>query len=134
MDNSPVIDGLKAKLAELSSTIRTLQARARSLEHQKATVLAALRLFDTTDSERPTLALLGFKTGTFSRMVLDVLRKSEAPLSPRQIAEALSGDREPLDKAEMDVLLTRVRNALHRMSAQVEGEARGTATYWRVRG
>ncbi|MGH9592036.1 MAG: hypothetical protein ACRD5L_03020 [Bryobacteraceae bacterium] len=129
MPNTFVIDGLRVKLAEINATIRDTEHRLKCLGGDRATIQAALRLFDDVGTEAPQL---GIPRGSFNRTILDCLRRSDSALSARGIAETLAGDK-PLAKRQMLLLTARVRNALPRLSEHLDGEKREDATYWRVK-
>jgi hypothetical protein len=74
---------------------------------------------------------LGIPHGSFTRTVLETLRDTDKPLSVRDIAERLASGK-TLDKRQLGMLVARVRNAVPRLSDQLDGELRGRTTYWRV--
>ena len=63
-----------------------------------------------------------------------MLRDAPEPLTVREIALGLArkGGKD-LDGPALALVVARVRNAVPRMSEQLEGELRGLATYGRVR-
>ena len=131
MSNQYVIDGLRSRLAEIQATIRATEQRLRTLAHDKATIAGALRLFE--NEANPDRVSLGIQSGAFARTILDTLRQAEGPLSARGIAEALVQGK-TLDKADFNMLIARVRNALPRLSDKLEGERRERTVFWRVKG
>jgi hypothetical protein len=88
MSDQIVTDGLRVKLAEIATAIRTTEQRLRKLTADKATIAGALRLFDLEPTTPATT--LGIKPGTFTRTILETLRDSPEPLSARQLAERLA--------------------------------------------
>lgn len=132
MSNQYVVDGLRVKLAEIQSAIRTTEQRLKVLASERETVIKALRLFD--DQGQAGTFSLGIATGSFARTILETIRDSDFPLCARDIAERLATRSEkPLDKSEMQRLLGRVRNGLSRLSDQLDGELRDRTTYLRVK-
>jgi hypothetical protein len=129
MSNQYVTDGLRVKLAEIISTMRVAEQRLRKLAHDKAIITAALRLFDQDGTEVPAL---GIPRGSFTRIVLETLRDADKPLSIRDIAERLATGK-TLDKRQMGMLVARVRNAVPRLSDQLEGDLRERTTFWRMK-
>ena len=124
------------RLAGIAATIRATEQRLRALAADRATIQAAIRLFETEDGERPGAPSLGIQAGAFSRTVLDTLRRAETPLSARGIAEAMARERagRALERQEIEMLVARVRNTLPRLSDKLDGELRDRTTFWRVRG
>src|SRR5258708_39281522 len=100
MSNQYVTDWLRVKLAEIVATMRATEQRLRKLTHDRATITAALRLFDQDGTEAPTL---GIPRGSFTRAVLETLRDADKPLSVREIAERLATGK-TLDKHQMTML------------------------------
>jgi hypothetical protein len=131
MSNQYVIDGLRSRLAEIQATIRATEQRLRTLAHDKATVAGALRLFE--NEANPDRVSLGIQSGAFARTILDTLREAGEPLSARGIAEALVKGK-TLERADFNMLIARVRNALPRLSDRLDGEKRERTTYWRISG
>lgn len=133
MENLIVINGLRQKLADIQAEIRASNQRLRTLESDKAVVTRALRAFDGgTDSK--SIAALGFQSGGFSRSILDTIREADAAVCAREIAERLAAKvARPLDKAEFEGLLARVREAVRRMADKLDGDLRGRVTYWCIK-
>jgi hypothetical protein len=129
MSNQIVIDGLRVKLAEIAGTIGATEHRLKTLSRDKATITAALRLFDDPGVENPTL---GIPHGSFNRTILETLRDADEALSARGIAERMAKGK-ALDTRQMGLLVARVRNAMPRLSDRLEGEQRDRATFWRVK-
>ena len=126
--NQYATDGLRTKLAEIQTAIRANRVRLKTLMADRATLHAALRLFETEDA--PERVSLG--SGALSRSILDTIRQAEAPVCARDIAEAMTAG-QTLGKPEFNALLARVRNELMRLSDQLDGEQRERTTYWRVK-
>ena len=81
MADQLIIDGLRVRLAGIAATLRATEQRLKALAADRATIQAAIRLFETEDGERPGAPSLGIQAGAFSRTVLDTLRRADAPLS-----------------------------------------------------
>jgi hypothetical protein len=137
MEDKLIVDGLKRRLIDITADIKGANTRIQILEHQKVTLLATLRLFEgRPDEENPTVTSVGFPVRAFSRTLLEVLRTAEDAMTPRELAIARikTTGRQSIERAEMVVLLNRVRNTLHRLNAQVESETRHHTTYWKIAG
>jgi hypothetical protein len=80
-----------------------------------------LRMFDG-GADSKSIAPLGFRSGGFSRTILEAIREADVPVCAREIAERLAVN---LDKAEFTGLLARVREAVRRMSDKLDGDLRG---------
>lgn len=127
-------DGLRLKLAEIQTAVRATEHRLKMLTADRATVTKALRLFEVQDPREIGAISIGVPSGAFARMILDVIRQAGDSLSARQITEALAvRSAKPLDPRQFDTLLARVRNALLRLSEQLDGELRDRTTFWRVK-
>ena len=87
------------------------------------------------DADKPGAPSLGIQAGAFTRTILDTPRRAEAPLSARDIMEALARDRagRPLDKQEFNLPIARLRNTIPRLGDKLDGELRERTTYWRIR-
>lgn len=127
--NQYATDGLRVKLAEINAAIRDTEHRLKKLGGDRATIQAALRLFEDTGAETPQL---GIPRGSFNRTILETLRDADVPLSVRQIAERMAGEK-ALDKRQMGLLVAQMRNAMSRLSDRLEGEQRERTMYWRVK-
>ena len=79
-------------------------------------------------------AVFGIQRGAFSRTVLGVLREAEEPMTVRDIAAVLMrrGGKD-LDGPAVALVVARVRNAVPRMSEQLEGELQGRTTLWKIK-
>ena len=95
MAESHVVSGLVAKRSELSGIILNHQAVIKQLTADIANIDGAIKLFEpdydlrTIKAKAPRQANPWFEHGEAGRMVLDALRGGTAPLSTRQIGEAM---------------------------------------------
>ncbi|HEY3887860.1 MAG TPA: hypothetical protein VGL73_04745, partial [Caulobacteraceae bacterium] len=95
MTDEILIAGLKRKYGELAGQLRATHKAAHDLKHSMATIKATLKLFDAEGELigvkviAPPLAGTWFRHGQCSRAVLDVLRTAPAPMTVREIAEAV---------------------------------------------
>lgn len=111
---------------------RVCEQRMLDLARDRDTITRALVILGQSTNEGAVS--LGIQSGAFARTILDILREASEPMGIRDIAEALAKRSErPLDKREFGLVVARVRNAVPRISDQLDGELRGRATYWRVR-
>ena len=130
--NQYAIDGLKVKLAEIATAIRETEKRLKVLGEHKTIITQALRLMGEETGEGPVS--LGIASGAFTRTILDVLRQADRPMCVRDIADVLvQRAGKTLDRREFNLVVARVRNAMPRLSDQLEGELRDRTTFWRVR-
>jgi hypothetical protein len=141
MAKSIVVSDLKQKHSELSGETQVaekhLEQLTRSLEHLDNT----LRLFDPelkpeTIKPRTKRKQSGrFQSGELTRAVLTTLRKAEAPLSVKEIAERL-GEATGLDMSTMAsarVVADNVRACLARPHDGVRCEKEGKGPMrWRA--
>lgn len=99
MAESHVVSGLVAKRSELSDLLVRHQEAIRQLSVSITGLDGTIKLFDpdydlrTIKSKAPKPVNPWFPRGDVGRMLLDVLRKSDAPLSTRQIGDALVATR-----------------------------------------
>lgn len=95
MAESHVVSGLVAKRSELSGLLAQHQQAIQQLSVSITSLDGTIKLFDpdydlrTIKSKAPKQVNPWFPHGEVGRMLLDVLRKSDAPLSTRQIGDAL---------------------------------------------
>ena len=140
MENVYVLNGLKAKRAELDGEVRAAEKRIVQLRADLGAIDHTIRIFDPAavpsalKPKVPRAPSVGFERGDFSRAVLDALREAQAPLTARDIASRIIVAR-GLDvegSAAMQLLIGRVRSALDRRHQGVHGEKRGDTVLWRV--
>ena len=97
MSNQYVTDGLRVKLAEIQTTIRTTEQRLRALAMDKDTITRALAIMGVEAGDGALS--LGIPSGAFTRTIMEVLRDAPEPLTVRDIAAVLAKRSErPLDK------------------------------------
>jgi hypothetical protein len=132
MQESAIIAGLTAKRAELDVALRRLETQAAAIRADRATLDAAIRVFDPA---RKPPRVKAAREGRTSRLILGALRDAQAPMTVRAIAERIAGQRgvSPADRAAMEALVHNVRNttARHAGKALVREERDGVV-YWRV--
>jgi hypothetical protein len=130
--NQLVIEGLKVKLGEINTARRVCEQRLLDLARDRDTLTRAIAILGQSTNEGAVS--LGIRTGAFARTILDVIREAPEPVSVREIAGVLAKRSErPLDEREFSLVVARVRNAVPRISNQLDGELRGRATYWSVK-
>ena len=120
MTDPHVISSLKAKRAELDGDLMKAEKLAIRLRSDLDAIDRALKVFDpdiqlsairpVVRRERPKL----FAHGHFSRAALDVLRRSEAPLTFREVAERVNAEHglNADSKGLMRYLVKRVQTTL----------------------
>lgn len=95
MAESHVVSGLVAKRSELSGLLAQHQQAIQQLSASITNLDGAIKLFDpdfdlrTIKAKAPRQVNSWFEHGEAGRLVLDTLRASTAPLSTRQIGEAM---------------------------------------------
>jgi hypothetical protein len=136
-----VIAALRSKRAELSGELIAAENRIVQLRADIASLDGAIRVFDPTaapDKIRPILRRkkpTPIPRGQCSRVILDLLRHAQGPITAREIAIQLAA-RYQIDASDggaMKALVAKVRNTLVRQKMLVS-EMRGDAKAWRVDG
>ena len=95
MENVYVLNGLKAKRAELDGEVRAAEKRIVQLRADLGAIDHTIRIFDpaampgTIKPKAPRAPSVGFERGDFSRAVLDALREAQEPLTARDIASRI---------------------------------------------
>ena len=95
MAESHVVSGLVAKRSELSGLLAQHQQAIQQLSASISNLDGTIKLFDpdydlrTIKSKAPKHVNPWFPRGDVGRMLLDVLRKSNTPISTRQIGDEL---------------------------------------------
>lgn len=95
MAESHVVSGLVAKRSELSGLLAQHQQAIQQLSASISNLDGTIKLFDpdydlrTIKSKAPKQVNPWFPRGDVGRMLLDVLRKSNTPISTRQIGDEL---------------------------------------------
>jgi len=95
MAESHVVSGLVAKRSELSGLLAQHQQAIQQLSASISNLDGTIKLFDpdydlrTIKTKAIRQANTWFPRGDVGRMLLDVLRQSETPISTRQIGDAL---------------------------------------------
>jgi len=139
MADPHVISALKAKRAELSGELISVEKRILQLREDISSLDRTIRVFDPTAElhtirpilrrKKPTL----IPRGQCSRAILDMLRHADDPLTAREIASQLAA-RYQMDASNTDAmkpLIAKVRNTLSRQNGLVS-ETRGDAKAWKV--
>lgn len=130
--NQYAIDGLKVKLAEINAAGRAAEQRVKALAADKAVIMEALRIMGAETGEGAVS--LGIASGAFTRTILEVIRDSDRPMCVREIAHVLvQRAGKLLDRRETNLVVARVRNAMARLSDQLNGELRERTTFWRIK-
>lgn len=131
MSGSHVVSALRQKRDELAGMVvkaeLELSAHRNALNHVDAT----LRLFApelTPDTIRPKIIRNRdgmFQNGELPRRILDVLRRSPAPVHVSDIAKAIMPVKglDPTDRAATDDMVVRIGKALARL--KLKGVVRG---------
>lgn len=137
-----VLHGLVRKHAEISGKIGQLKTALHDLTAELAHIDAAILIFDPsvdigTIRARSTAMTHPAFPGEITRIVIDVLRDADRPMTPREITLCLANARglNPEDRALFDVLLKRVRSCLRfqRQRGTVQSTTTGTASRaWEV--
>ena len=95
MAESHVVSGLVAKRSELSGLLAQHQQAIQQLTVSISGLDGTIKLFDpdydlrTIKTKASRQSNTWFPRGDVGRMILDVLRKSESPISTRQIGDEL---------------------------------------------
>jgi hypothetical protein len=145
MAHSIVVSGLVAKYSELSGALKQQQEMMRQLVADLDHVAMAIKLFApefdlrTIKVTNHRIANGWFEHGEVNRLLMDVLRTANRPLSTRQIGEAMATIKGiEVDGAEAwDTFLKPVLSAARRleqkgtikMVGRVDGSLRG-AIIW----
>lgn len=145
MAESHVVSGLVAKRSELSGIILNHQTVIKQLTADIVNIDGAIKLFEpdydlrTIKAKAPRQANPWFEHGEVGRMVLDALRGSTAPLSTRQIGEAMlvvkgvivetSKERDALLKIVLCAAQSLERKGIVKMVGRVGDSAR-SAMLW----
>lgn len=140
MENEHVLSGLIRKRAELAGELIAIDARAEQIRADLGCIDGAIRVFDPSIAAatiRPVMkrkAAPFLPTGQGTRIILDILRRAGAPLTPRQIAERIASEHGIMTgPGAMERLTQKVRNALARQEGRgVACEADGNGKLWRV--
>jgi hypothetical protein len=143
MGDTFIISGLTAKRAEVSGIIADLEKRIAQHRADLVHIDAVLRLY-APEVEPETIAPKAvrrrndwFKPGELARMVLDILRVAQAPLTVKQItAEAMQRrGLDPNDARTAQLVGKLAHNAVTRQAkGLVERVEDGKVAAWRVAG
>jgi hypothetical protein len=136
MTETHVISALRAKRAELSGELLQAERRIVQIRGDLTALDATIRVFDPTlvpTAIRPRIKRkppTAFRHGEFSRIIRDVLRRAEAPMSVREIARQIVTERD-LDASSLDTLVVKVRATVWRSGKGLASEKRpdGTAVW-----
>jgi hypothetical protein len=132
MENQLVIEGLRVKLAEIQAAIRTGEQRLKALARDQETITKALAIMGSENVEGAVS--LGIATGAFTRTILEVIRDADRPLCVREIAYVLTQRAgRQLNKREFNLEVARIRNAMPRLSDQLDGKLRERTTFWQIK-
>lgn len=141
-DNAQALHALTRKYAEVAGLVGRAKAEVHRLTTDLAHIEAAIRIFD------PTIDIWRIKAkhvpirepsaqGEVTGIILDTLRDSPDPLTPRELTEELMARRAlPINDRDLfDIMLKRVRACLR--SQRVRGVLKpiateGTVQRWEV--
>lgn len=147
MERPNTISGLQAKRAELIKLHTQLVEDAKKILCDIDHLDATIRLFDPdADLQRRVKSRYAIKHrahfGHSKRFVLDVLRRADAPMTSRQIADAWAKDRGlTADDATLNILRKRIGATLQTCKKQglieyvgmtSDGDPFGPYKLWRV--
>jgi hypothetical protein len=140
MADSRVVSAPREKRAELSGELIAAEKRIVQLRADLESIDGALRVFDpliAAHKIRPVLRrrqALALPRGQGSRIIMDALRRADAPLTVREIAERIAADyRFDAGTTAMNKLVSKVRNILARQRPGIVArEVRGTTVVWRL--
>lgn len=141
MGDTFVVSGLTGKRAEVAGRIAALEKEMAQMRADLLHIDAVLRLYGEAEPEaippkRPVQRNDWFRVGECSRMVLDALRRADAPLTTREMTERLLAAKgQPTDDARTRAMVQRtVLGTLNRMKGMVEKiEGRpGADAVWRL--
>jgi hypothetical protein len=141
MSETHVISALKDKRAELSGELIAAERRIIQIRADLEALDRTIRVFDPTlapHTIRPVLKRRKptvFQHGDFTRVLLSILRRSEAAMTVREIAAQIAADYR-IDVSSlhaMNQLMVKVRSTLARQKGGllISGK-RGDAAEWRV--
>lgn len=135
MADPDIISALRAKRAEIEGNLRDIERQAEQLRADAATIDGALRIFDPSGapqtSRQPRKRA---PNGSFSRAVLDVIRRAKEPLTCRQIGERIVAERGLPGQTphERELFTNRVRQVLGREREGLVSEKRGDTVFWQA--
>lgn len=142
MAESHVISGLVTKRCELAGLVQYYQNKINRLNDDIRHIDATIKLFSPdfdfrkvrAKEHRETNPFL--KSGEATRMVLDVLRGSEAAMTSRQIVEGLLQRKDLESNAEnIELLQKSALNVLKRLENKgliIQGDKIGASRTWRI--
>lgn len=141
MAQSHVLSGLIAKRAELAGELRELEGRGDRLRTDIAALNEAIRVFapgypaESIPPKRPRTGQELFGHAELTKLVLDVLRTAEEPMSGPEIArEVMRRKGLPQDGRTRRIVAKRVDRTLTRQVRLLERVTAGSGVRWRVRG
>ncbi|MGR9012033.1 MAG: hypothetical protein ACU83U_00160 [Gammaproteobacteria bacterium] len=142
MAESHVISGLVSKRSELAGLVQYYQAEISRITRNIQHLDASIKLFDPDFDLRTIRAKEHreknpfLKSGEATRMVLDVLRGSEAAMTSRQIAEGLLQRKGAESSTEnIERIQNSALNVLKRLENKgliIQSEKIGQSRTWRI--
>ena len=133
MNESPVLQGLIAKRAELEAEVRQLRLRIEALNAHRAAVQAAILVFDP-QADVPPPRRTTKRTG-LARAILAAIRIAGEPITSRQIADRIAVDMgvNMTNRGAVDEFRRRVGTALRSMPKHaVTKHMRDGRAWWGV--
>ena len=132
-----VLSALRTKCAELDGELRLTEQRAVQLRQNIEAIDRSIMLFDPTAKPHTITpkarrhSTFAFKHGEFGRIVRDLVRQSEAPMSLHELADRIATEynldiQAPDAKAK---LFAKIRLSLH--SENLVKELRDGVVVWR---
>lgn len=122
-----LVNGVKAKLAEIAEVKKAAEARLKRATTEEATLRATLRLFGADAAVVEGVG--GRPRGSLLEAILEVVVGAGEAVTIREISEALASG-QALGKTEMGLLQARVRNSMPRLGDKVRGQLRDRVMYW----
>ncbi len=133
-----VLSALRAKRAELDGELRQTEQRSAQLRSDLEAIDRSIMLFDPTAKPQTIIpktrrhSMFAFKHGEFSRIVRDLIRRSEAPMSLHEIADRIAAAHNlDMDAADAKAkLIAKIRPSLS--SEHIVKETRDGILVWRA--
>jgi hypothetical protein len=137
--NTYAIPALKEKRAYASGRIISLKKEIKKLQGQLVNLDATITLFDPTyrvgniKPKNPRKKAKVFKPGALSRLVIDALRRAEAPQLTSEVLAAITATMGE-EKANEMLLASTVRSCLGYLTrrGKVAQIGKGIGTTWRL--